>query len=744
MAIKTAAKLRKKTAKARKRDARTAERQGRVKSKRRSSPTDHLFWVEQGDDLISRTVPFSRQLNAVPPERASERGRWVSRPHLRVGDVLLNRECRLVQIVSLPADLKDNPRVRPLPSSTAGAERQPPDFCWWVVEGDDLGTRSAVRRDLASPPPGGRPGRWVSGSDLRLNDIVIGAGGDRQKVVALSDDPGALPVLAPIADCDLFWIVSGPDLDSRPPCFDGPPPPASAESGRWISRRYLQVGDVLLLERGEFARVINLPERIDDDPRLLHLTRMYEFTARRPSMISCTPNHPFYVRDRGWTAAGDLQPGDLLLTPTGDWVPVNRVEDLGEIEPVYNLEVEDHHTYFVAGARGGPAVLVHNACAPALPNVAEADSDLITSPRFLQALAGLDANGQPYTDLQKAALAAAGEIVALESQQKFWDLGARTNPDPTQADQAQILADNLATQIAAKTASFNGSFSSVTLSAFQEVPGSSAYGPGQGLDHAKVIASFYLTPLSSQPALTESTRQSGLLRLTLASVAYDDGLGLPAGWSVTQKWNFANGGAQSVGFRATLFFNKTTNTYILAFKGTHGINVINNPVDQSDWISNFLQAGGWTAQQYEDAKDVVGQALVIAERNDGQLEVVGHSLGGGLATVAAIRAEVPATVFNPAGINQKTVEGFGNINNPPARIRAYAIEGDILTAGQDANNLISNWLPNTAGNKIVLRLKDPPTLGSAVDRHFREALFEAFGVPMPKRFPNRSGVLRAP
>jgi hypothetical protein len=104
----------------------------------------------------------------------------------------------------------------------------------------------------------------------------------------------------------------------------------------------------------------------------------------------------------------------------------------------------------------------------------------------------------------------------------------------------------------------------------------------------------------------------------------------------------------------------------------------------------------------------------------------------------------PVPRIEPYRLHQLPVEGFENIKHPPARIRAYAIEGDILAAGQDANKLISNWLPNTPGNKIVSRLMDPPTLGSAVDRHFREALLDVFGASMPKRFLNRSGVLRAP
>ena len=171
----------------------------------------------------------------------------------------------------------------------------------------------------------------------------------------------ATPRVLESCDYEVFWVLSGESLDRRPgPMFSPRPPPDSAKSGRWISRRHVQVDDVLLLKRGESAKLTSLPASLGEEPRLLQLTRMYEFSTDRSSMIRCTPKHPFYVRDKGWTSACDLQPGDLLMTPAGDCVPVDRTEDRGEVEPVYNLHVADCHTYFVTGADGGPAILVHN------------------------------------------------------------------------------------------------------------------------------------------------------------------------------------------------------------------------------------------------------------------------------------------------------------------------------------------------------------------------------------------------
>ena len=58
-------------------------------------------------------------------------------------------------------------------------------------------------------------------------------------------------------------------------------------------------------------------------------------------MIRVTHEHPWYVKGRGWVASARLQPGDLLMTSTGGWVPVERTEDLGEQDEVFNLRVAD-------------------------------------------------------------------------------------------------------------------------------------------------------------------------------------------------------------------------------------------------------------------------------------------------------------------------------------------------------------------------------------------------------------------
>ena len=77
-------------------------------------------------------------------------------------------------------------------------------------------------------------------------------------------------------------------------------------------------------------------------------------------MIRTTANHPFHVKAKGWVEAGNLVPGDRLRTDGGEWVTVERVEGSGRVEAVFNLQVTECHTYFVAGGAAEVAVLVHN------------------------------------------------------------------------------------------------------------------------------------------------------------------------------------------------------------------------------------------------------------------------------------------------------------------------------------------------------------------------------------------------
>jgi hypothetical protein len=80
-----------------------------------------------------------------------------------------------------------------------------------------------------------------------------------------------------------------------------------------------------------------------------------------------TPEHPYFVKNRGWILAKDLRAGDILLNVNGQEVVVEQVqhEILENPITVYNFEVKDYHTYFVAEnvfADAESFILVHNSC----------------------------------------------------------------------------------------------------------------------------------------------------------------------------------------------------------------------------------------------------------------------------------------------------------------------------------------------------------------------------------------------
>jgi len=81
-------------------------------------------------------------------------------------------------------------------------------------------------------------------------------------------------------------------------------------------------------------------------------------------IIGTTAEHPFFVEGKGWTPAFDLTIGDRVLLEDGQCLRVEGVADSGRVETVYNIEVEDDHTYFVGEQNWGWAVWSHNSSYP--------------------------------------------------------------------------------------------------------------------------------------------------------------------------------------------------------------------------------------------------------------------------------------------------------------------------------------------------------------------------------------------
>ena len=74
--------------------------------------------------------------------------------------------------------------------------------------------------------------------------------------------------------------------------------------------------------------------------------------------IKVTPEHPFYVKGKGWVKVKDLKQGDILINNSGKEMPIVKIDiskyNYGSV--VYNLMTQKNHTYFA----GFDSILVHN------------------------------------------------------------------------------------------------------------------------------------------------------------------------------------------------------------------------------------------------------------------------------------------------------------------------------------------------------------------------------------------------
>ncbi len=122
-------------------------------------------------------------------------------------------------------------------------------------------------------------------------------------------------------------------------------------------------------------------------------------------------------------------------------------------------------------------------------------------------------------------------------------------------------------------------------------------------------------------------------------------------------------------FSATLFYNPQEDSYVVAFRGTDNI---------GDWKDNLIQAGGEVTSQYRRAVSLA--RAVKGALPKASVSFTGHSLGGGLATAAALSVDGPATVFNPAALHPGTATAMGlDYHKADKLVNVTTVDGDLLT-----------------------------------------------------------------
>jgi hypothetical protein len=146
--------------------------------------------------------------------------------------------------------------------------------------------------------------------------------------------------------------------------------------------------------------------------------------------------------------------------------------------------------------------------------------------------------------------------------------------------------------------------------------------------------------------------------------------------------------------------------YVVAFRGSTS--------DKSDWITNLRQGAGIRSDHYS-------RALAIGERvarsGNANVVITGHSLGGGLASAAAIASGRPAQTFNAAGLSDATIRSADQMRRAAAvpgagAVSAFYIRGEVLSAIQDGGDRV---LGAIFGGAIGGALADaPPAYGNRI------------------------------
>jgi uncharacterized Zn-binding protein involved in type VI secretion len=157
----------------------------------------------------------------------------------------------------------------------------------------------------------------------------------------------------------------------------------------------------------------------------------------------------------------------------------------------------------------------------------------------------------------------------------------------------------------------------------------------------------------------------------------------------------------------------------VAFKGT-------DPGSGEDWKNNVDQGMDNDSLYYKQAVGV-GAKL---RKSDADVEITGHSLGGGLASGASRASGAPATTFNAAGLHPNTVAHYGGTPIVPSEenIDVYQIDHEFLTGTQE-----SGPLGTTAAEILgeVLAGPEGSILGGLVNEGLAEAMPDALGIRHP-------------
>ncbi|WP_053042863.1 Mbeg1-like protein [Thalassomonas actiniarum] len=149
--------------------------------------------------------------------------------------------------------------------------------------------------------------------------------------------------------------------------------------------------------------------------------------------------------------------------------------------------------------------------------------------------------------------------------------------------------------------------------------------------------------------------------------------------------------SKETGFGAALFKSSVNDETMLTYRGTN-----NDVTGKKDWKTNFRQGTGKETAQYNQAMDL---ADITSSIMGNEVSIVGHSLGGGLASAGVAVSGNKGYTFNAAGLHPNTAKRYGGLSNEDAGklITTQAVSGEVLTGAQKHGNKAVTGIAGTAG-----------------------------------------------
>ena len=196
----------------------------------------------------------------------------------------------------------------------------------------------------------------------------------------------------------------------------------------------------------------------------------------------------------------------------------------------------------------------------------------------------------------------------------------------------------------------------------------------------------------------------------MADHVYNNSGKLIGGWSCSTYGSTPNGLQYGIYKKET----DGTTEYTIAFAGTDVNDKQDLKTDYNQAVGNLGTSEKLSESQYGTGIKIANAALMITSKNGNELTLVGHSLGGGIAALAALDTGLPAITFSPAGVHDNTIEAAGLSGIVNQDITNYCVQGEILGP---VNNMTGT---STLGNTVYLSGgKGSPIARHSMNEHIR-------------------------